>query len=150
MQKKITVEKILLTFDPQTQNLLPALKKINAFLGYIDKEEAQKVADYFALPLAKIYETASFYDLIKTQKPAHLEIKICSGGDCLLAGSEAVAREIENYFHIKVGDEFNPRVRLEKISCLGHCAEGPIVLINGKMYQRVTKSSIYGILKEWA
>ena len=150
MQKKATVEKILLDFDPQVQNLLLVLKKINASFGYVGERDAGIIADYFELPLAKVYETASFYDLIKTKKPAILEIKVCSGGDCVLSGSVEIMREIENFFRIKVGDEFNPKVRLQKISCLGRCKEGPIVVVNGEIYERVTKSGVYEILEKYA
>lgn len=150
MRNNITVEKILLEFDPVVQNLLLALKKISHTFGYICEKDARKIAEYFEFPLAKIYETASFYDLVETKKPANLEIKVCSGGDCTLGQSAGVIREIENYFRIRVGDEFNPKVRLEKISCLGRCGDGPIVVVNGKVYEKVTASSIYKIFEEWA
>jgi len=149
MQKIVTVEKILLELDPEVKNLLPTLKKINDVFDFISEKDAGKVADYFELSLTKVFETASFYDLILTKKPTNLEIEICSGGDCSLTGSLAVIREIENYYRIKVGDEFNQKVCLKKISCLGRCVEGPIVVVNGKVYEKVTASSIHKILGEW-
>lgn len=149
MQKSATIEKILLEFDPEAQNLLPVLKEISAIFGCIGEENAQKVAEYFELPLSKVYETVSFYDLIETKKPANLEIKVCSGGDCVLGSSVGIIREIENYFRIKTDDQNNPKVSLRKISCLGRCAEGPIVVVNGKVYEKVTASSIHKILTEW-
>ena len=150
MQKSLTVEKILLEYDPEAQNLLPVLRKISAYFGYVSEENAQKVADYFELSLAKVYEVASFYDLLETKVQANLEIKVCSGGDCVLSGSVGIIREVENYFRIKAGDENNPKVRLEKISCLGRCGDGPIVVVNGKVYENVTESSVHKILEEWA
>ncbi|MEI6587436.1 MAG: NAD(P)H-dependent oxidoreductase subunit E [Candidatus Moraniibacteriota bacterium] len=150
MQNNVTVEKILVSYDPEVQNLLPVLKKISAVFGFIASNDAEIVAEYFGLSLAKICEVASFYDLIKTKKPANLEIKVCSSGDCVLGSSAEIIQEIENYFRIKAGDEFNPKVRLEKISCLGRCGEGPVVVINGKVYEKVTESSIHKILTEWA
>ncbi|MFZ2188567.1 MAG: NAD(P)H-dependent oxidoreductase subunit E [Candidatus Moraniibacteriota bacterium] len=146
----MTVEKILVSYDPEVQNLLPVLKKISADFGFIGDKDAEIIADYFDLSLAKIYEVASFYDLIKTEKPANLEIKVCSGGDCALGSSAEIIQEIESYFRIKAGDEFNPKVRLEKISCLGRCAEGPIMAVNGKIYEKVTVSGVYRILGEWS
>jgi NADH-quinone oxidoreductase subunit E len=150
MQKFATVEKILLEFDPEAKNLLPALKKINANFNYVGEREAEIVADYFELSLAKVYETASFYDLIETKKPPMININVCSGGNCSLERSTEIVREIENYFRIKVDNEFNPKVRLEKISCLGRCGEAPIVVVNGKVYEKVTVSGVHRILDEWA
>lgn len=144
-----TVEKILLEFDPALVNLLPALKKISAAFGYVSEDDAEKIAEYFSLPLSKIYETASFYDYIYVKKQPGLIIKVCSGANCAQNSSFEVVREIENYLKIKAGDEFNPKIKLEMISCLGKCGEGPIVVVNGEVFTNVTVSSVHGVLERW-
>jgi NADH-quinone oxidoreductase subunit E len=142
----ITTEKILLEFNPEVKNLLPVLEKISTAFGYVAKQDAQKLAEYFSIPLSKVYETASFYDLIKTERQQPLVIQVCSGTNCAINNGFKIIREIENYFKIKTGDNFNPEIKLETISCLGHCGEGPVVVVNGKFFTQVTKSSIYGII----
>lgn len=143
----ITVEKILLEYDPKANNLLPVLKRINAGFGYVSKENAQKVAEYFSLPLSKVFETASFYDLISTQKQPLLVVKVCSGSDCAMSGSSEVICELENLLGVKTGDDFNPKFKLEKISCLGRCSEGPVVVVGGDVFEKVTPSSVHEILE---
>lgn len=145
----ITTEKILLEFDSESRNLLPALKKISAAFGYVSEQDAEKTADYFRMPLAKVYETASFYDQIKTARQPGLVIQVCSSSNCALDSSLKIISMIENYFHIKAGDQFNPQIKLEAISCLNQCGDGPIVMVNGKIYTRVTTDSVYKILEEW-
>ena len=145
----ISTEKILLEFDPEEKNLLPALKKISAVFGYVSEKESEKIAQYFSASLTQVFETASFYDLIEVKKQPVLVIKVCSGMNCTMDGSRKIVREIENFFRIKEGDEFNPKVRLEIMSCLGHCGEGPIVVINGNVYTRVTTSGIDDILNNY-
>jgi NADH:ubiquinone oxidoreductase subunit E len=145
----MTVEKILLEFDPKPKNILPVLKKINAGFGYVSEKDAQKVADYFLLPLSKIYENASFYDLIKTKRQPPLVIQVCSGANCAVKSAYGVISEIENYLHIKAGDDFNPKVKLEVISCLGQCGSGPVVIVNGNVFTKVTPSSVDDILRNY-
>lgn len=145
----MTVEKILLEFDPELKNILSALKKINAVFGYVSEKDAQKVADYFSMPLSKIYETASFYDLIKTKRQPPLVIQVCSGANCAVKSAYRVITEIENQLNIKAGDEFNPNVKLEVISCLGQCGSGPVVVVNGNVFTKVTPSSIDDILRNY-
>jgi NADH-quinone oxidoreductase subunit E len=149
MAKGNTTEKILLEFDPETKNILPALEKVSADFGFVSEADAEKIADYFSLPLARVYETASFYDTIKIKKQPNIVIQVCSGANCAMNSSFAIAAEIENYFRIKAGDEFNLKVKLEVISCLERCGEGPIVIINGKVYTNVTDSGVHRILEEW-
>ena len=149
MEKSYTPEKILLGYDPLLQNLLPALKAISAAFGYVSEIDAQKSADYFEIPLSKVYETATFYDLINTIKQPSLTIKVCFSTNCALSGSSAIIKEIEKHFHIKAEDENNPRIKLEIVSCMGMCGEGPIVVVNEKIYKQVTTDAVHGILTEW-
>jgi len=144
-----TVEKILLEFDPEPKNLLPALKNISAAFGYIDESEAEKVSLYFGVPPAKVYEKASFYDLIRTRKQPGLSIQVCSGANCAVKSAYKVIREIENQLHIKEGDGFNQKVKLEVISCLGQCGNGPVVIVNGNVFTKVSLGSVAGILKNY-
>lgn len=145
----MTTEKILLYFDPEAKNILPALEKTNASFGYVSEADAQKMADYFSVPLSQIFETASFYDLIKTKKQSDLLIQVCSGANCAVKSSYKVIREIENQLHIKAGDEFNPKVKLEIISCLGQCGSGPVVVVNGNTFTKVTPSNVDDILRNY-
>ncbi|MFA7208928.1 MAG: NAD(P)H-dependent oxidoreductase subunit E [Parcubacteria group bacterium] len=145
----MAVEKILLEFDPEQKNLLPALKKIDAGFGYVGEEEARKAADYFSVPLSKVYEVASFYDLVKTKKQPGLVIQVCSGANCAVKSSFKVISEIESQLHIKAGDDFNPNVKLEIISCLGQCGQGPVMVVNGNVFTRVTPSSVDDILRNY-
>lgn len=142
-----TVEKILLEFDPELRNLLPALRKISASFDYVNEAEAQKLADYFKTNLTKIYETASFYDLLKIKKEAILRVKICSGGNCAVDNAFKVIKAIEKFLGVKAGDDFNPHKKIEIISCLGRCGEGPIVIINDKIFEKVTPNKIEDIFK---
>ena len=145
--KAVTTEKILLEFNPNKENLLPALKEISAAFGYISDRDSRKVADYFSLSLSEVFETASFYDLIRTKKSSGVDIQICSGTNCTVGNASKLLREMENYLGIRAGDEFNPKIKLEVVSCLGKCGEGPIVIVNGKVFTNVTISGIREIIE---
>ncbi|HRY82638.1 MAG TPA: NAD(P)H-dependent oxidoreductase subunit E [Candidatus Moranbacteria bacterium] len=134
-----TIQKILLEFEPKVENLLPALKKTSATFGYVSEEDAQKIAGYFSIPQSKVFETASFYDLVKTKKQPQILIQVCSSANCAVNNSFEIIREIENSFKIKA----------EEISCLGKCGEGPIMIVNGKIYEKVNLSKLRDILEEY-
>ena len=142
-----TVEKILLEFDPELGNLLPALRKISASFGYVNENEARRVANYFSVNLTKVYETASFYDLLPTKKEPPLKVKICSGGNCTVDNAFKVLHATERYLGVKAGDDFNPHKKIEIVSCLGRCGEGPIVIINDKIFTKVMPNKIEDIFK---
>jgi len=144
-----TVEKILLEFDPEPRNILPVLNKLSANFGFINEGEAQKVADYFSVNLTKIYETASFYDLLQTKKEPPLVVKICSGGNCATENAFKILGVCERFLGVKAGDDFNPKKKIEIVSCLGKCAEGPIMIVNGKIFEKVKPEKVSEILEKY-
>lgn len=144
-----TIQKIVLEFKPEEKNLLPALKKVNSVFGYISQKDAKFIAGYFSLSESKVFETSSFYDLIKTKKPKDLEIQVCSSANCAVSGAFSLISEIEHFLNIKEGDEFNPKINLETVSCLGRCDQGPVMIVNGKIFEKVTKEKIHEILKNY-
>lgn len=141
--------KILLEFNPKEKNILPAIKKICETFGYIGKKDAAFTAEYFSVPLSQIYEVASFYDHTKTEKPAKIVIQVCDSANCMMGGAFDIVREIENTLRIKEGDKSNSKIRLEAVGCLGRCGEGPIIVVNGKVYEKVSRDSAHEILGEW-
>jgi NADH-quinone oxidoreductase subunit E len=145
----MTIQKILLEFDPKPENLLPLLERVSEFFGFVSPEQATLIAEYFSLPESKVFETASFYDSIGVKPKAKVVVRVCSSTNCATRNSFRLISEIENLFKIKMGDENNSKICLEEVSCLGRCGEGPIMTVNGKVYEKVTKSSAYEILKEY-
>lgn len=145
----MTIEKILFEFSPKAENILPTLRKVSEVFGYVDEENAEKIAAYFSTSKSQIYETASFYDLIKTQKPAACTIRVCFSTHCALKDAARIIAEIENILHIKAGDSNHPKFKLEMASCMGRCGDGPIVVVNDRVYEKVTVSGVYGMLEEY-
>ncbi len=147
--KQKTIQSIILEFEPKSENILPALKKTNAIFGFVGEKEAKIIAEYFDVSESKIFETTSFYDEIKTEKQPEILIQICNSANCTVNNSFSIISEVENLLKIKAGSSASSKFKLEEISCLGRCADGPVMVVNGKIYERVTKSSVHGILGEY-
>jgi NADH:ubiquinone oxidoreductase subunit E len=147
--KNKTIQKILLEFEPKIENLLPALKKISVAFGYVKEKEARILAGYFSISESKIFETMTFYDDIKTKKPPQILIQVCSSTNCTVNNNFKIIKEIEKKFKIRSGDDNSEKIKLEEISCLGRCAEGPIMVVNGKVYEKVNSSMVHSILEEY-
>lgn len=143
------VNKILLEFEPERKNLLAVIKKINKNKGFFSVADAEKVADYFKLSTAEVFSAASFYDEIKTKEKAAVTVQFCDGPNCQMKNIEKIIKEIELVYHQKVGDENNRKIKLERISCLGRCLEGPIMVVNGNIYEKVDSGKALSILSNY-
>lgn len=145
----MTIQKILLGFEPKRENLLKAVNEINHQMGCFDERAAQKVAHYFEMAPAAVYSAASFYDEIQTKKKIPLLIEVCDGANCMTKSADLIIREIESYLHLKVGDEQNKKIKIARTSCSGNCLVGPVVVVNGTVFERVTPDGIIGILESY-
>lgn len=145
---KMPITKILLKFEPKKENLLKAIKEINYQEGFISEKTVEILARYFSIKPVEVFSVASFYDEIKVEKPTKILIQICNSANCCLKNSDAIIEVIENFFHQKSGDE-NQKIKIEKISCLGRCLQGPNVVINGTIYEKMNTAKIIEILRQY-
>jgi NADH:ubiquinone oxidoreductase subunit E len=145
----MTIEKIILHYESKKENLLPAIKEINSRLGFISSKAVNLLAKHFGLKRAEVFSTASFYNDIRIKSSNKLIIQVCDSAPCQIKGADRVLSAIENFFHQKAGDDFNSNVKIERMSCLGHCAEGPNILINGTLYSRMDEGKVIEIISEY-
>lgn len=145
----MSLQKILLKYEPKSENLLRALKEIQKENKYIRKEECEKIAEYFSMPLARVYSFMSFFDEIQVKGNVKKIIKICSGGPCLMKDSMEIVRQIELLLHLEVGNDTHPKYKLEFISCRGLCDQGPVVMIDEQVFEKVKPEMIDDIISNY-
>ena len=145
----MTIQKILLHYEPGKENLLRAIKEINHYFGHVSKEAVFEIAAYFSMAPSAVYSTASFYDQINTKPVPALVIKVCDGANCEMKLSEKLVSEVEKFFGVRAEDENSPKVRIERVSCLGLCTQGPIMVINDTVFERVMPEKVDEILRNY-
>jgi len=146
MKKKPTVQKILLEFEPHPENILPVLKQINSIFGYVSQKEVYPVAAYFSMSPAEVFSTLSFFDDINFAKKSAVEIKVCVSAPCELRGSRKVLAEIERFLGVRMDRDKTAKLEVKSASCQGRCQRGPVVIVNGNVYDGVRAEGIDDIL----
>lgn len=145
----MSLQKILLQHEPKPENLLKVLKELQKENKSIEIKECREVAKYFSLPLARVYSTASFFDEIVVKKSGKTVIKVCSGGPCLAEGSADVVRQIEMQLRVEAENDGHPKYKLEFISCRGLCDQGPIMMIGGEVFEKITPEIVDDIIRNY-
>ncbi len=73
-----------------------------------------------------------------------------SGTACHVRGGANIAAELERWLRIKAGGTTPDLMfTLETVNCLGCCAIGPVVVVNGTYYSHVTKKKVGSILEKY-
>lgn len=125
--------------------LLDALLALQAAEGYITEAALCALAAHAGVTPAELYDTASFYSMLRFEEPARTEIRVCRGTACHSGGNAALAAALEQATGLKIGEQ-NERWSLGWVECLGQCQAAPSLLINGTLYSDVDPAKISKLL----
>lgn len=73
------------------------------------------------------------------------EMEICLGSSCFSRGNRDVVQYIKEYLR---KNHLDDKVVFKGARCLGHCSNGPNLVINGTVIEGVTTDRIEKILEE--
>ena len=127
---------------------MAVLQDIQGQYGYLPQEALRILAEATGRSLVDIYGLATFYRSFTLQPRGKHLITACLGTACHVRGAPRVVKELEHRLGIKAGETTSDRqFTLETVNCLGACALGPIVVIDGHYFSKVTSSKVKGMLQ---
>jgi NADH-quinone oxidoreductase subunit E len=118
--------------DEAGVSLIAVLEEIQAKYRYLPREALILVGEGLGLPLSQVYSVATFYNAFSMLPRGRHNVCVCVGTACHVRGAKPVLNRLEELLHIKPG-ETTPdwNYSLETVNCLGACALGPIVVVDG-------------------
>lgn len=130
------------------KELLEELRDLQDAYGYIPEKEILRISKERSIPKATLFGTISFYSMLYTKPTGKYIIRLCDSVSCRINGSNTVLESIKNYLKISSGETSKDlKYTLEVVECLGHCGEGPVMIINGTVYSYLTPEKAVNILQ---
>jgi NADH:ubiquinone oxidoreductase subunit E len=127
--------------------LISSLEEIQSRYGYLPEEDLRELAEKTGRSLVDIYGVATFYRAFSLKPRGKHLISACLGTACHVRGGPAIAEEITRQLGIKAGETTpDKEFTLETVNCLGACALGPVVVVDGHYFPKVKTSMVRGIL----
>ena len=129
--------------------LISILEDIQAKYSYLPTEALKIVADKTGRSLVDIYGVATFYKSFSLNPRGKHLCSVCVGTACHVRGAPTVAREFERQLGINAGETTpDKEFTLETVNCLGACALGPIVVVDGHYSSNVKSKRVKQIIEE--
>ena len=125
--------------------LLDALLALQKAEGYVSEGALEALAAHVGVSPAELYDAASFYSMLRFEKPAQTEIRVCRGTACHSGGNAELVAALEAATGVKLG-ESNETYSLGWVECLGQCQAAPNLLTNGELYTDVDLNKIPELL----
>ncbi|MFC2130126.1 NAD(P)H-dependent oxidoreductase subunit E [Bacteroidota bacterium] len=129
--------------------IISILQYIQSKYGYLPKEALIKVAEETGKSLVDIYGVATFYKSFSLNPKGKHHVTACLGTACHVRGGPDIAAEFEKILNIRPGETTpDEEFSFDTVSCLGACALGPIVVVDGQYYSKVDRIRVKNIIKE--
>ena len=134
-------------YGGDAEALVEILRDLNQAEGYLSQELMLAVADRLRLPRGQVFGVASFYSMMNVKPRGQHVVLMCQDAPCHVAGGREVWDALEETLGIAFG-ETSPdgKWTLEVASCLGLCAVGPVVQIDGEVYGNMTPDKVRALL----
>jgi NADH-quinone oxidoreductase subunit E len=143
------ISDILQKYRDGRGGLIAILEEIQSLYGYLPQESLEEVARNTGRSLVDVYGVATFYGAFSLQPRGKHLVSVCLGTACHVRSAPMVAEEFERQLHINAGETTADReFTLDTVACLGACALGPIVVVDGHYFSNVDTVGVKRILRK--
>lgn len=143
------IDKILEEFNYSKSNLISILQKVQGIYRYLPEDAMSYIGEKVdGLSPATVYGVATFYAQFSLEPKGKYEIKVCDGTACHVRGSMPVLNAVKEKLSLENGKitTKDGLFTLETVSCLGACSLAPAVVINEKVYPKMTPEAVLIII----
>jgi len=138
---------IISEYGENKSHLISILQDIQKRFGYLPRNELKILSHRLGIPLSKIYKVATFYKSFSLTPRGRHVCQVCMGTACHVRGAPMVLESIERELGVSAGGTTGDmRFSLVTVNCLGACALGPVVVIDGEYHGHMTPSKVVKLL----
>ncbi len=144
-------EAIIERHSPEKRHLIPILQDIQSEYSYLPPVGLATVSKQLEIPMIDIISVASFYNAFSlTPRGKHI-VTVCTGTACHVRGGPKILEEFERRLDIEAGcTTADKEFTLETVACLGCCAIGPVVVVDGDYHAQQTIGKVGSVMKKYA
>jgi formate dehydrogenase subunit gamma len=129
--------------------MLPLLHALQDAFGYVDAAAIPAIASALNISRAEVHGVISFYHDFRDHPPGRHVLKVCRAEACQSMGCNTLVDHLEQSLGVALGNTTRDgTVTLEAVYCLGNCALSPAMMLDGKLYGRVTPTRAERLLMD--
>ncbi len=143
------LDEIMKKYEYKKTNLIAMLQGVQQIYRYLPEDAITYIGTKIeGLSPATVFGVATFYAQFSLEPKGKYEIKVCDGTACHVRGSMPVLEAVKKKIDLQDGKMTtnNGMFSLETVSCLGACSLAPAMIINGKIYPKMTGESVEMII----
>lgn len=137
-------------FRNERGSVIGLLQDIHVKFGYLPEDVLRNASRELDIPLSRFYSLATFYNSFRLEPMGKHHVCTCVGTACHVKGAPLIVETIERNLNIKDGETTKDGMfTLDTVNCLGACALGPLVVIDGEYHGKVKQNKVGKLLEKY-
>jgi NADH-quinone oxidoreductase subunit E len=144
------IDKIIDRYDSDANSLIQILLDVQQENRWLPKEALEKISNRLGVPLNRILHIVTFYKAFSLVPKGRHEIHVCVGTACHVRGASRVLDAVQELTGIKPGEtDSEYKFSLQTVNCVGCCALGPVIEVNGKYHGKMAPAIASEVLRNY-
>jgi NADH-quinone oxidoreductase subunit E len=146
----IRIDQIIDQYQAEPSSLIQILLDIQKENHWLPQEALSRISRRLRIPMSQIQHIATFYKAFSLVPKGRHEIHVCLGTACHVRGAGRVLDTIQDLTGIKPGEtDLDLKLSLETVNCLGCCALGPVMEIDGQAHGKLSPAEVEKALENY-
>lgn len=143
VQELSSVDRIIDKYQGNKSALIQILLDIQARDHWLPKPALMWVAERLGVTWSQIYHIASFYKAFSLIPQGRHTVQVCLGTACQVRGAPRLLDRVMDVLKVRPGEtDLEQRFTLSTVNCLGCCALGPVMVVDGQYYSKPSTKEI--------
>jgi NADH-quinone oxidoreductase subunit E len=145
-----TIDRIIGKHQGEASSLIQVLLEIQSEYSWLPKKALERVGEKLKVPFSRIQHIATFYKAFSLVPKGRHQVHICVGTACHVRGATRVLDKVQDLTGIKPGEtDTELKFSLDTVNCLGCCALGPVMEINGKTHGKLSPANTEDVINSY-
>jgi NADH-quinone oxidoreductase subunit E len=144
------IDEIIDRYVGEEGALVQLLLDMQSELNWLPREAIEQTSKRFQVPVSQVYRIASFYRAMSLTPKGKHTVDVCLGTACHVRGGARIMDRIGDTLGIKPGETTRDmKFTLERVNCLGCCASGPVIVVDGEYHGKIMPAKAEEILEDY-
>ena len=142
------IDKIIDAYDSDASALIQILLDIQKEFNWLPAAALEQVGRRLGVPSSRVQHITTFYKAFSLVPKGRHQVHICVGTACHVRGAPRVLDTVEELTGIQAGEtDVDLKFSLETVNCLGCCALGPVLEVDGKTHGKLSTTGTTKVIE---
>ncbi len=144
------VDSLIDSYADKKEQLISLLQDVQAEFNYLPRDVLIKISQKLDIPLSQVFSIATFFRAFSLKPRGRHLVTVCLGTACHVRGGHGLVDKLERDYGIKPDETTEDmKFTLQTVNCLGCCALGPVVVVDGKYESQMNADKLDRVLRRY-